>query len=267
MNKFAALLLLLVAGGLAPAQEKSKQLTPSVRLYEPKNMSAGRAQQVASFVNSLYGKDLQVGWEAAPNGIVIRNGTPAEQDAAEALLKRFDVPEVPQKALGLTEPSGFELAVYLIRASADQPPPSRMPIPKDLESAINEMKQSFAYRDYSLWDTILTPVSQGSMDLSGILPGGQASAVTVPNTYSLSYASSGVTAEKTLMLRGFAFTLQQGIVPSDPLSGMVKPVVELPSRIAHDVALHSGQKLVLGKIHMLRPDNTDLFLIMTARQK
>lgn len=275
MKIIAAVILVFAIGGIARAQDKSNQLSPTVRIYEPKNLAVYRAGQVAQFVQSVMGgttlqrgtvdnssvakvtSGMQIYWDDVPHAIVIRGGTPAEQDAAEVLLKRFDVPESKSDARTERPPaSSFEITAFLIRADAEDPQPGMkpipvlMPVPKDLQSALDEMRQTFTYHDYHLWDAVVTQAG-GQVNLSGILPARPNSS---PNTYGLSFLRSIVNDDKTITLDGFEFVLKQPW-GNEPLQ----------SRIAHNVTLHVGQKLVLGKIRLIPGENADLFLIMTAK--
>lgn len=280
MKSIAAILLMFAAGSLATAQEKSNQLSPSIRLYEPKNMGTARAMQVAQFVTSVLSTGssvqgsqiagagglaatkpapVQVSWDDAPHALVIRGGSPADQDAAEALLRRFDVPETGLPSDNTLSASRFEITAYLIRAVAGEPVVATAPgaaqlasVPKDLQSAIDEMRQTFAYRDYRLWDAVTTQAG-GSVELSGILPLDPSG---TPDSYSLAFQRSRVSDDKTITLEGFVFVLKQPWA-KEPLE----------SRIAHTVTLHVGQKLVLGKIRLRPTENADLFLILTAKLK
>jgi hypothetical protein len=281
MKSIAAIFLMFAAASSAPAQEKSNQLSPSIRLYEPKNMGTARAMQVAQFVTSVLSAGqfpqsspslgaggtlttrpapVQVSWDDAPHALVIRGGSPADQDAAEALLRRFDIPETGLPSDNTLSASRFEITAYLIRAVAGEPVVATAPgsaqlasVPKDLQSAIDEMKQTFAYRDYRLWDVVTTQAGGGTVELSGILPLNPSGA---PDSYSMAFQRSRVSDDKTITLEGFVFVLKQpwGKEP-------------LESRIAHTVSLHVGQKLVLGKIRLRPTENADLFLILTARLK
>src|ERR1039457_5522211 len=109
MKRVVLVLAMLAFGGLVAAQTKpDNQLSPTVRLYEPKVVDG--AAQLAFFVTSVV-KGASVRWEPAVHALVIRGDNPADLDLAEALLKRFDGPErrsapTPQ----------VELTTYLIRA-------------------------------------------------------------------------------------------------------------------------------------------------------
>jgi hypothetical protein len=227
-------LAFLVFCPLALAQTQPEiQLPPGVRMYQPKNLTPDRAERVAAFVSSIASVG-KITWDNVPHAFVFRGGNSQAMDTAEALLKRFDVPE-----------TRVELSVHLIRAypsgtTAGGPPTS--PVPADLKSAVDEMKGAFNYDHYGLWDTIVLPIKSNG-EVQGILPGGS-------SFYNVSYATSGPPTEsKTLNLASFMFSIKFG---------------ELDSHIRTDLTIREGQKLVLGKIR-LQGGNADLFLVLTTK--
>src|ERR1035438_8040442 len=117
MNKLAAGLILFALSQWMPASAQTKpedNLTPRMRIYEPKYLTRQRAGQVARFVASV--THVLIEWEPVVNGLVLNNmqGAPEDLDKAEALLKRFDVPEPPPPP-----ERQIEMTVSLIRAYAD----------------------------------------------------------------------------------------------------------------------------------------------------
>jgi hypothetical protein len=243
MKSIAAILALSALCSISLAQTRPDiQLPPNVRMYEPKNLTPDRAERVATFVRNLV--EIQVSWDNVPHAFVIRGGKPEEQDTAEALLKRFDVPE-----------SKVELRVHLIRAwSGSSPAVTSVPanaVPADLKSAIDEMKSTFNYDRYSLWDTILIQPKGIGGETRGILPT-DPSAEIPPYVYTVTYGLyGGSPAEgKTVNLSNFSFSIKIG---------------DIESHIKTDVTLHDGQKLVLGKIRLLPGANSDLFLVLTTK--
>jgi hypothetical protein len=258
MKTVAVVLGLLVLGSASWAQTKSdEQLSPFVRLYQPKNLTPERAQRVAQFVNKLGTGDVQVSWEDVPQALAIRSMRipphPEQMDAAEALLKRFDVPD-----------RTVELTVYLIRAETypprppgpRQPAPAPKPVPADLKAAIDEMKGAFNYDHYALLDTIvLQTKSRG--EVQGILqtPNGSPSSDVIPlpppSVYNLMYSTPGSPTESsTLTLSQFQFSIKFGEIDSHIMES--------------DLSIREGQKLVLGKIRLLNA-NADLFLVLTTK--
>ncbi len=116
MKRFAVLILFVSCSWGFAQTQPDVLLPPNVRMYRPKNLTLDRARQVANFVQNLIG--VAVAWGDVPNAFVIRNGKPSDMDMAEALLKRYDVPE-PNPNIQLT--------VYLIRAATAHL--NRRPIP------------------------------------------------------------------------------------------------------------------------------------------
>lgn len=256
MKTVAIILGLLVSGSASWAQTKSdEQLSPFVRLYQPKNLTPERAQRVAQFVNRLGTGDVQVSWEDVPQALAIRimrtPPNPERMDATEALLKRYDVPEPT-----------VELTVYLIRAATSpprppdprlSPAPSPTPVPAELKAAIDEMKGAFNYDGYSLWDTIvLQPNSSSGAETRGILP---ADSGARPYVYTETVRRGAATESKTVNLASFQFSIK-----------MPQSKEDIDSHISiEDVTIREGQKLVLGKIRLLPTANADLFLVLTAK--
>jgi len=167
-------------------------------------------------------------------------------DVAEALLKRYYVPE-PR----------VEVTVYLVRASLPSSPTAPIgafnPIPAELKAAIEEMKGAFNYERYALWDSIIVQPKGSGGELQGILPvdGGGRNYL-----YTVGYGVyGGQPAEgKTVNLANFMFSIKMPVGKDD-----------IDSHIRTDVTIHEGQKLVLGKIRLLPSANADLFLILTTK--
>jgi len=247
MKRFA-ILILFVSCSLGFAQTPPDvQLPPDVRMYQPKNLTPNRAQQVALFVQNLLG--VRVAWDNVPNAFVIRNGKPADMDVAEALLKRYDVPD-PR----------VELTVYLIRAATAPPPPPdprlstppQNPVPADLKAAIDEMKGALNYDRYTLWDTIFVQLKGNGLEVQGVLPSEPGGYTYV---YNVSYGDTGAPTEgKTVNLAHFLFSIK-----------MAHGTEDIESRIRTDVTIHEGQKLVLGKIRLMPNAHADLFLVLTTK--
>lgn len=217
------------------------QLPAGTRIYEPQNLTAVKAQRVAASVQRLMGSGV-LSWDEVMHAFVIQYGKPELIDMAEALLKRYDVPD-PR----------IELTVYLIRASSASAPavpgPSN-PVPPELKPAIDEMKGTFNYDRYTLWDAIILHPKGNGGEVQGIL---SMDSGPKPYMYTVGYGvyGGGPTEGKTLDLASFMFSIK---MPGD-----------IESHIKTDVTIHEGQKLVLGKIRLLPSANSDLFLVLTTK--
>ena len=290
MKTFAAILALFTICPPALTQPKPKaspadrQLSPNVRMYEPQNMTPSRVGQVSGFVQSLL-NGVSVGWSDVPHAIVIRGSNPADLDAAEALLKRFDVPEPKTPPTPTVEP--VDCNVYLIRASTPLAPvtnarsalppnvgviPGELPavlvpqsalddlrrssatitnaIPAELQSTIDELKRSFSYDHYSLWESQVIHADNNAGDFQGILPvetiGGIYVYSMIYKNYFYSYTS------KAMTIQDFMFAVKQG---------------DIESHIKTSVTLHEGQKMVLGKIRLLPAEHADVFVILALKPR
>lgn len=270
MKKIAVALILLASCGLAPAQTKPEnQLAPGVRLYEPKYRDG--AEDLARFVSSVI-PTVSIKWDPIPNALVIRATNAADLDSAEALLKRFDVARSARAMIAATvKPAGsaqIELTAYLVVAAngpvptptyagAGAPPPPKA-VPAELQSALDEMKHTFSYEHYTLADILIVQPSgpgeiQGEVAIGPYVPPG--------TVYSLAYKATGFgeswtsnPADKNnLYLNGFQFT--------------IKPPNAVERKIQTNVVMHQNQKFVLGKIRLDQSENSDLFVILTAKPR
>jgi hypothetical protein len=243
-----AILALLAFSSIGIAQTKSDiQLPPNVRMYEPKNMTPDKAQRVALSVQNLGG--LLVSWDEVLHAFVIR-GSAQSLDMAEALLKRLDVPD-PR----------VELTVYLIRASSQSPEPSGNPVPAELKSTIEEMKGTFHYDHYALWDSIVLQPKGNGGEIQGILTSDTGNYVYTV-AYNL-YGGSALSDGKTVSLANFRFGIKMpGLRPR---AGIPNGQEGIESHVQTDVNVREGQKLVLGKIRLLPGGSGDLFLVLTTK--
>jgi hypothetical protein len=244
--KTAVLLALLACCQPSLAQSTSEVPLPAnVRMYQPKNLTPEQAERVAIFVhNFLTFPGMMVSWDNVPHAFVIRGGKPEEQAMAEALLHRYDVPE-PR----------VDLTVYLIRASNSASPPTGNPLPPELKPAIDEMKGTFSYQHYSLWDAIVLHVKGRGGQTQGILP---VEGNSRPYAFTVAYGlSGGLAAEsKTVNLANFMFSIKM-----PPPYGKD----DLESHIQTELTIREGEKLVLGRIRLLPGANADLFLVLSSK--
>ena len=249
--KIIALLPLLASASLGLAQTKSDvQLPSDVRMYEPKNLTPDKAMRVAISVHNLIG-NVGLSWDEVMHAFVIRSTNSAAVDMAEALLKKYDVPD-PR----------VEVTVYLVRAATAPPPPTDPrvttlppnPVPAELKAAIDEMKGALNYDRFTLWDVIVLQPKGNGGELQGILPsdpGSRSYIYTV--TYGI-YPGGPITEGKTLNLANFTFSVK-----------MPQGKEDVESHIRTDVTVREGQKLVLGKIRLLPGANADLFLVLATK--
>jgi hypothetical protein len=251
MNRLLA--LILFAGTLA-AQQPGTVYAPKTetRLYEPKNLSGSRTAEVCLFVSRLIAPEFagaSVLGSSEMKACIIQ-GTPEAIAKAEEYLKHFDIPApVAPRA------PAASFTIYLVRASA-APPDHPRPLPSELDSVIAEMKRSFVYDSYSLYDTILMAPETG--EIESMIPGAQFNGT--PYFYLMRRAG-GTTVDvqtKTITVPNFTFTLR---VPYQ--SG--NEIKLGTSSINSGIHIQEGQKLVLGKVKVDPQNNTDAFLVITVK--
>jgi hypothetical protein len=244
MSKFAFVLFL---GGLAAAQTKPPEPARRSITYEFKNVDLNRASEIVNFAVLLTENRVMIQLNGPfKTAIVQPNGnTPPEAtERALELFKRYDVAPTP--------PPRVEFVAYLVWASVHYGSPPGQPIPAAIEEAVAEMKKTFPYTDYKLLDTVSTEVRHHA-DVENILPATTSSGSAY--SYAINYGDTAVSNDgKTVNVNPFKFSLR---VPS---GGQY-----LNTGITTDVAIHEGQKLVLGKVRIGLDDSVNIFLVLTVK--
>jgi hypothetical protein len=172
------------------------------------------------------------------------NTPPEVTEKTLELLKRYDVAPTP--------PPRVEFVAYLVWASVHYGSPPGQPIPAAIEEAVAEMKKTFAYTDYKLLDTVSTDVRHHA-EVENILPGCCSTGTSY--SYTINYGNTAVSNDgKTVNVDPFRFSLR---IPSGG--------TYLSPGITTDVAIHEGQKLVLGKLRTGLDDSVNIFLVLTVK--
>jgi hypothetical protein len=242
MNKLALLLLL---GGLAAAQTRLVEPASRSITYEFKNVDIDRAAEIAQFAGQLETR-VRIELNGPFKTVIIHplgNTPPEVLEKTLELIKHYDVAPAP--------PPRVEFVAYLVWASVQYGNPPGQPIPATIEEAVAEMKKTFAYTDYKLLDTVATDVRHHA-EVENILPGSVGATVL---SYTINYGNVAVSSDgKTVDVNPFRFSLR---IPSGgtPLS----------AGIATDVAIHEGQKLVIGKVRIGPDDSVNIFLVLTVK--
>lgn len=267
MNKLAAGLLFFAFSQLIPVAAQTKpenNLSPRMRIYQPKYLNHSRAEEVARFVHSVIGT-VTVLWEPVVKGLVLdasmAGGQSAsdELDKAEALLKRFDVPEPPP-----TPDRQIEMTVSLIRAYADAGKVQGS-VPPELAPVVKEMKGALPYVGFSLVDTIQV-IARDGLKLEDALPSAvtppvSSGGVSIPYFYNLLLDGARVSPDgKTVSVRMFHFGVK---IPVSTSNGVLYQDVGITTPLT----IYEGQKLVLGKIKPNSMSNDDLFVVLSCKVK
>lgn len=251
MFRLAALALLLSLG--AAAQGNADRV-----VVEVKHLSGSRFDQAIKLLNQF----LQPGSASGDQELhaVVLRGSPETVTAAEALLKKFDVP-VPGRVDAPLKVYSYQLRIYMVEALASET--SSPPVPAEIQPAVEQMKRSFVYKGYRLMDTVIMqtesrlpfqPIYNGP-SVSGMLA---TEAVRLPTTYQAQIGELFATDEgKSLQLKRFSIRLRL------PVSANDKDYQFVDASIGSDLSLRVGQKLVVGKLPSPTPGNA-IFCILTA---
>jgi hypothetical protein len=171
---------------------------------------------------------------------------PASSMAAiEDAIKRLDVPTAA--------PQNIDLTVYVV--GGDDDTAAVAPIPKELTSVVEQLKNNFPYKAYRLWDVLTLRARTGQVVSTNSFGGfgepnanGSTAVSTRLQIHSTTIAGDGTirinrleTVHKVLGARGLS--TQVGITT--------------------DVDIKEGQKVVVGK--QSTAPNQALFLVLTAR--
>jgi hypothetical protein len=248
---------ILLFASLAWAQTKPPEPVPDQVIYQFKNVDMGRAIAIVNFVKQLMNGGVSLSFNDTFMTAIIRPGTgvPGAQAMAKAedLIKRYDVPTPP-----VPPAPQVDFVAYLVQASRGGPgegAPARQPIPPVLQDAIAEMKKTFSYADYTLLDTLASEVRHNTV-VSNMLPGRELHGV--PYFYEIRYDNTSVSLDrKTISVDPFQFNVRI------PVQGGTAQFQN--SGISTYVAIHEGEKLIIGKVRTGVSDTSDIFLILTAK--
>ena len=244
-----ALMISLAVNGLAQPPSTPKTI-------ELKYLQGERAERAIKFVNDIMVGRVKIVWDSMLNQLMIGGGFPDQVAQAEALLRKFDVPEpkITRRTLDFT--------VYLVGAYNDEASARGGPMPPELDAVVKEMQSAFAYKKLSLLDTIPVRATESRgegrlTEYSGILP---REAVGTPLRYFYKVHIELPRLQddgKTVSVGQFGFIVD---VPSQT-TGMKGG----ESGIRTDLSVREGQKVVLGKIRLNEHDNSDVFLVVTVK--
>ena len=231
MKKALVVLTAILAAGVLWAQEKSQgeaqslmtqamqvRTEPVVRVYQ---VNSDNRERILKTLRSVVG-EANVTADAETNVVVAktsRNLAPA----LDELVKRLDVAS--------PKPENIELTFYVVQASKE-PFADAGPVPPELQSALAQIKSTFAYQSYKLLDTLFARSRSGRrVDTNGRAPLSKDRAVL----FDLSVEPSVLSDVKPprIHLERLSFN----VMGVDPTS----------VGLSADLDFNAGQKVVIGK--------------------
>ncbi|HEV2325527.1 MAG TPA: secretin N-terminal domain-containing protein, partial [Terracidiphilus sp.] len=190
------------------------------------------------------------------------SATPDVMPAIEEAIKRLDVPTAA--------PQNIELTVYyLIGGEAENTPGG--PVPKELDSVVTQLKNSFAFKTYRLMDTLALRTRTGQSADTSSSPGpvgpGLPSLVDQLHIRSANLAADGSTVSVSNLKAGMRLptlsaTFQPGVGGGGGVSPLNQQFTYTDLGLSADVDIKEGQKVVVGRLSVNK--DQALFLVLTA---
>jgi len=183
---------------------------------------------------------VRVQWNGGLRTIAL-TGSAESIAAAETAIKQLDV-----------APKNIELVVQFL-VGANQAAPGA--IPADLGDVVAQLKKTFAFKEYSLLDTLTLRTRAGSAaDTTGMIsPAGS----SIPRMTQFSIRSASVSDDGVIRIERMHAGLRIPVPTGQKLEYM-------NTGIDQDIDVKEGQKVVVGRASLEGPDKA-LFLILTAK--
>jgi len=241
------LALLLLALPLAAQEEKKAEAKPTATVQKLFVLKYADAQSVRSLLQ-VFRANIDANRELR---VLAVDATPETMAAIEDAIKRLDVPSAA--------PTNIDLTVYLVVGHEGDSPAGAVPVPKDLDSVVTQLKSAFAFKSYSLLDVLAlrTRTGQNASTTSsgGAVQTGPGN--TQPVITQLRINSGGVGSDgTTLHLNNLNANIK---MPVNSGSGFSYQDLGLST----DVDIKEGQKVVIGRLGISK--DQALFLVMTAK--
>lgn len=243
MRRFLVLAILLAAPLGAQEQKKTDDGKPTVqkvfilKYADPRNVSQ---------LLGIFGAGM------APNPelhALAVTSAPEIMPAIEDAIKRLDVPAAAPQNIELT-------AYYLIGGDADNTPGSS--VPKELESVVTQLKNSFAFKNYRLLDELTLRTRTGFRAETSGSPGpvsqGSPSISTQFRIQSATLSADGSTVKIDRLQAGTRMPV---------VTGGPGQFTFVDLGLNADIDVKEGQKVVVGRLSVNK--DQALFLVLTAR--
>jgi hypothetical protein len=177
--------------------------------------------------------------------------------SAEDLILRFDVPE-----MSVAQNHDFEVVAHILSASTTAG--AAATLPKDLEDAARQLKETFGYADVTLVDSVIEHCREGrdaftKGNLSGLSDG-----ATQPSSYEMTHRMVRYepgTKKGSITLYGFQFKLRLAYLPAGQTAG---PAQWQDVTFQTDLNIPEGQSVVVGKSKIGTEDKS-LVLVLQVR--
>jgi hypothetical protein len=177
--------------------------------------------------------------------------------SAEELIRRFDVPE-----MSVAQNHDFEIVAHILAASATAGADATLP--KDLEDAAKQLKETFGYTDVTLVDSAIEHCREGRDAFTKGNVSGLSDGVTQPSTYEMTHRMVRYepgTKKGSITLYGFQFKMRLAYLPAGQTTG---PTQWQDVTFQTDLNIPEGQSVVVGKSKIGTEDKS-LVLVLQVR--
>jgi hypothetical protein len=174
------------------------------------------------------------------HAIAVEAYSTAFLQSAQELIQRFDVPE-----MSVAQNHDFEIVAHILAAS--RTPIAGDALPKELEAAAKQLKETFGYTDVKLVDSAIEHCREGRDAFTKGNVSGLSDGAVAPSSYEMTHrivryepgAKSG-----SVTLYGFQFKLRLAYQPAGQTTG---PTQWQDVTFQTDLNIPEGQSVVVGK--------------------
>lgn len=242
-----ALILSLILLASLGAQEEKKPVETKPRVQKIFILKYADPIQVAT-VLGVFGQTMRPVPDLHALSV---SSSPDLMPGIEEAINRLDVPAAA--------PQNFDLTVYYLIGGETENIPGGS-VPKELDSVVTQLKNSFPFKTYRLLDTLTLQTRAGQQAETSSTPGtltqGLPSAVTQFKIRTANLSADGSTVSLSGLKAGLKVPMPSGTPTNQQFT-------YLDIGLNADVDIKEGQKVVVGRLSVNK--DQALFLVLTAR--
>jgi len=250
---------LLDLGGFGDASAQ-----PATRIFTLEHAYADRILDVLSVFLSP-GVEIRAG-ERDLNAIAV-SGPPGAIQLIAKGIESLDVPPPPP-----APKKNIELTVHLLLASSQAGSIQAEAFPALLADVVSELKNTFSYGHYRLWDAMLVRCRDGeNAEASWMVPSGEAGAENEFGPSILKFQARQITLQdgggegRTIMIDDLTMGAEIPLVVGSQRSGGTRRVSRHSTGLSTHIDVREGQTVVVGKASVGASSDEALFVVLTAK--
>jgi hypothetical protein len=244
------MVLLLAAAAMAQQETKTEKPPKEVvqKLFILKYADPGQIRQLLQVF------DASVSQSGELHALTVK-ASPEAMRAIEEAIQKLDVPSAT--------PKDVEMTVFLLVATDSAAAVTSGAIPKDLDSVVTQLKNTFPFKNYGLLDVITFRTRTGQMvratSSGGSLPMGNkpVSVITQLSINSIALQGDGST------LRVERLNAQIRVPSITETGGGDVKYQYIDLQMQSDLDIKDGQKVVVGRLSLTH--DQALFLVMMGK--